>query len=55
MAGKGSSPRKVNLESYGKNYDSIFKKNKQLKQEKKLKLYEELAQEIIKLNTRDEN
>lgn len=24
MAGKGSSPRKVDLEEYGKNYDSIF-------------------------------
>lgn len=27
MAGKGSKPRKVNLELYSKNYDSIFRKN----------------------------
>ena len=52
MAGKGSSPRKVNLENYGKNYDSIFKKSDK---DKKLKLYEELAKEIIKLHKPDEN
>lgn len=28
MAGKGDNPRKVNLETYGKNYDSIFRKSK---------------------------
>lgn len=55
MAGKGSSPRKVNLEEYGKNYDSIFKKLDKSEDEKKMDLYKELAKDIIKLNTRDEN
>jgi hypothetical protein len=27
-AGKGSKPRKVNFEKYGKNYDKIFHKTK---------------------------
>jgi hypothetical protein len=34
-AGKGSSPRPVNLEQYGKNFDAIFKKNKKVKKPKK--------------------
>ncbi len=28
MAGKGSSPRKVNIKSYDENYDLIFSKKK---------------------------
>ena len=27
-AGKGSSPRPVNMETYGKNYDAIFNNDK---------------------------
>ena len=27
-AGKGSRPRKVDFEKFGKNYDNIFSKNK---------------------------
>lgn len=34
-AGKGSSPRPVNLEQYGKNFDAIFKKKKKVKKPKK--------------------
>jgi len=34
-AGKGSSPRPVNLEQYGKNFDAIFKKKKKSKKVKK--------------------
>ena len=34
-AGKGSSPRSVNMEQYGKNFDSIFKKKKKVKKPKK--------------------
>jgi hypothetical protein len=30
-AGKGSSPRPVNMEQYGKNYDAIFAKKKSKK------------------------
>jgi hypothetical protein len=37
-AGKGSSPRPVNMETYGKNYDAIFKSNKKSgKKSKKVK------------------
>jgi hypothetical protein len=35
-AGKGSSPRHVNMETYGKNYEAIFGKKKK-KKTKKLK------------------
>lgn len=35
MAGKGSKPRKVNLELYSKNYDSIFRKNDKKENTKK--------------------
>jgi hypothetical protein len=35
-AGKGSSPRPVNMETYGKNYDAIFKKKKPKKSIKKI-------------------
>lgn len=55
MAGKGPAPRKVNLEEYGKNYDSIFRKNDKSESDKKMDLYKELAKDIIKLNTRDGN
>ena len=34
-AGKGSSPRHVNLEQYGKNYEAIFKKKPVKKKPKK--------------------
>ena len=34
-AGKGSSPRPVNLEQYGKNFEAIFKKKKKSKKVKK--------------------
>jgi hypothetical protein len=34
-AGKGSSPRPVNLEQYGKNFDAIFKKKKKVKKPNK--------------------
>jgi hypothetical protein len=34
-AGKGSSPRHVNLEQYGKNYEAIFKKKPVKKKSKK--------------------
>jgi len=54
MAGKGSSPRKVDLESYGKNYDSIFKKKKDLENEKiDVRLKE--INDILKQNKPDEN
>jgi hypothetical protein len=37
-AGKGDSPRQVNMEVYGKNYDAIFsKKRKVTKKSKKSK------------------
>lgn len=36
-AGKGSSPRHVNLEQYGKNYEAIFKKKPIKKKPKKPK------------------
>jgi hypothetical protein len=35
-AGKGSSPRPVNMETYGKNYEAIFNSKKK-KKTKKLK------------------
>jgi hypothetical protein len=34
-AGKGSSPRPVNMETYGKNYEAIFGKKKKIKRKKK--------------------
>lgn len=34
-AGKGSSPRPVNMEQYGKNFDAIFKKKKKSKKNTK--------------------
>jgi hypothetical protein len=34
-AGKGSSPRPVNMEIYCKNYEAIFNKNKKKKKKKK--------------------
>jgi hypothetical protein len=34
-AGKGSSPRAVNMETYGKNYEAIFGKKKVKKNSKK--------------------
>jgi len=34
-AGKGSSPRPVNLKQYGKNFEAIFKKKKKAKKVKK--------------------
>jgi len=33
-AGKGSSPRPVNIETYGKNYEAIFRKKKAKKKSK---------------------
>jgi hypothetical protein len=34
-AGKGSSPRPVNMEQYGKNFEAIFNKKKKPKKPKK--------------------
>jgi hypothetical protein len=34
-AGKGSSPRPVNMETYGKNYEAIFNKKKKKTKKKK--------------------
>jgi len=36
-AGKGSSPRHVNLEQYGKNFEAIFKKKPKKNSKKKTK------------------
>ena len=36
-AGKGSSPRPVNIETYGKNYEAIFCKKKTKKKSKNKK------------------